>query len=95
MCRKNYRLLASGLLLAALVLSVFPGVSRAKPIGSASFDPAALDLVGQIGGLTWAIAVQGNYAYAGIGPRLVIFDRVQLLSSGGSPRAHSSKAVSR
>jgi hypothetical protein len=31
-------------------------------------------LVGQIGGLTRSVALQGNYAYIGIGPRLVILD---------------------
>ncbi len=74
MHRKHYRLIASGLVLAAFVSSVFPGLSQAKPVGSASFDPTALDLVGQLGGITWAIAAQGNYAYVGIGPRLVVFD---------------------
>jgi len=74
MHRKHYRLITTGLLLAVLVLSVFPGSSRAKPVGSALFDPAALDLVGQIGGITWTVATQGNYAYVGIGPRLVVFD---------------------
>ena len=33
-----------------------------------------VELVGQIGGFTWAVAVQGNYAYIGVGPRLVILD---------------------
>jgi len=34
----------------------------------------ALEVVGQIGGGTYAVAVQGNYAYIGVGPRLVILD---------------------
>ena len=33
-----------------------------------------VQLVGQIGGETYAVAVQGNYAYIGVGPRLVILD---------------------
>jgi len=33
-----------------------------------------VELVGQIGGSTWAVAVQGNYAYIGVGPRLVILN---------------------
>jgi len=33
-----------------------------------------VELVGQIGGATKAVAVHGNYAYIGIGPRLVILD---------------------
>jgi hypothetical protein len=60
-----------GLLVLLLALSTWPGLSWAGP---AAPDSAALDPVGQIGGLTWAIALQGNYAYVGIGPRLVVFD---------------------
>lgn len=33
-----------------------------------------VELVGQIGGITQAVAVQGNYAYIGVGPRLVILN---------------------
>ena len=33
-----------------------------------------VELVGQIGGATYALAVQGNYAYVGVGPRLIILD---------------------
>jgi hypothetical protein len=33
-----------------------------------------VELVGQIGGATYAVAVQGVYAYVGVGPRLVILD---------------------
>ncbi|MDM8527530.1 PKD domain-containing protein [Anaerolineales bacterium HSG24] len=33
-----------------------------------------LELVGQIGGPTKAVFVEGNYAYIGVGPRLVILD---------------------
>ena len=33
-----------------------------------------VELVGQIGGVSYAVAVQGNYAYLGVGPRLVVLD---------------------
>ena len=33
-----------------------------------------VELVGQIGGIPWAIATVDNYVYIGIGPRLVILD---------------------
>ena len=33
-----------------------------------------MELVGQIGGRTYAVAVQDNYAYIGVGPRLFILD---------------------
>ena len=37
-------------------------------------DAENVELVGQIGGSTSAIAVQGDYAYIGVGPRLVVLD---------------------
>jgi hypothetical protein len=33
-----------------------------------------VELVGQIGGSVYAVALQGNYAYIGVGPRLVILN---------------------
>jgi hypothetical protein len=33
-----------------------------------------VELVGHIGGATWAVAAQGNYAYVGEGPRLAVLD---------------------
>src|SRR3990172_2867887 len=33
-----------------------------------------VQLVSQLGGTTYTVAVQGNYAYFGVGPRLVILD---------------------
>ncbi|MBU0491935.1 MAG: hypothetical protein KKA73_08895 [Chloroflexi bacterium] len=62
-----------GLVILALALSL----ALTLPAGlvqAAMPDPAALDIVGQIGGITCAIAVQGDYAYVGVGPRLVVFD---------------------
>ena len=37
-------------------------------------DVQNVEFVGQIGGATYAVAVQGNYAYVGEGPRLTILD---------------------
>jgi hypothetical protein len=34
------------------------------------------ELYGQIGGATYAVAIQGGYAYIGVGPRLVILNGV-------------------
>ena len=43
--------------------------------GVAAHDQAQnVQLVGQTGGATYAVAVQDNYAYIGVGPRLVILD---------------------
>ena len=33
-----------------------------------------IEMVGQIGGMIKGVAVQGNYGYIGVGPRLVIMD---------------------
>jgi hypothetical protein len=41
-----------------------------------------LSLLGQIGGSSYAVAVEGNYAYLGVGPRLVVLD----ISDPGSPK---------
>jgi hypothetical protein len=41
------------------------------PVSSESWN---VELIGQVGGPTYAVAVQGNYAYIGVGPRLVILD---------------------
>ncbi len=48
---------------------------RADPLqGLATATAQNVELVGQVGGAAWAVAVQGNYAYAAIGPRLVILN---------------------
>ena len=39
-----------------------------------SVPPATPEVAGQFGGSTYAVAVQGNYAYVGVGPRLVTLD---------------------
>jgi len=39
-----------------------------------AFEAWAPGFVGQIGGGTYAVAVQGQYAYIGVGPRFVILD---------------------
>ena len=50
----------------------FPGIYRSPPAGP----------VAQIGGSIDAVAVMGNRIYAGMGPRLVVFD----VSNPASPR---------
>jgi hypothetical protein len=42
--------------------------------GAASLGAQNVELVGQIGGPTCAVALQGDYAYIGVGPRLVILN---------------------
>ena len=52
----------------------------ARPLFSIA-DAENVEFVGHIGGATYAVAVQGNYAYIGVGPRLVILD----ISNPASP----------
>lgn len=49
---------------------------RREPAGAAgaTLETENLDLVGQIGGGTLAVARQGQYAYIGVGGRLVVLD---------------------
>ncbi len=67
----RYRDMRSGL--ACLLLSFL--LAPAPPVPAAAPDPAAgWRIVGQIGGPTQAVAVQGQYAYVGVGLRLVVLD---------------------
>jgi len=70
-------------IIAALLLSFAIGSNTTDVItthGSVSdaavltWQPRNMELVGQIGGPAYAVAVQGHYAYLGIGPRLVVLD---------------------
>ena len=56
-----------------IVLILLTGVALSSPT-TAQQQVQDLQLVEQIGGSTYAVAVQGNYAYVGVGPRLVILD---------------------
>jgi hypothetical protein len=44
------------------------------PLESTASDSQDIQLVGHVGGQISAVALQGQYAYVGIGPRLVILD---------------------
>ena len=50
------------------------GVASGESPGVGAQAAWNVELVGQIGGATYAVAVEGNYAYIGVGPRLVILD---------------------
>lgn len=71
-----------GIIFLLLVLGLLANLPEAESAQGAGAPAAILDssgvdgleLVGQYGGIVWAIAVQGQYAYVGIGPRLVVFD---------------------
>jgi len=76
--------------MAVLILAVLvsPSIPLISPIAAA---PAAAgwQLIGQAGGPTQGIAVQGNYAYVGVGPRLVVLD----ISDPARPRQVGASAV--
>ncbi|MFQ5616064.1 MAG: LVIVD repeat-containing protein [Anaerolineales bacterium] len=59
--------------LSASLSSAWFTVAQSQP-ASANADAENVEFVGQIGGATYAVAVQGNYAYIGVGPRLIILD---------------------
>jgi len=46
----------------------------AAPVPAQSPPSGGWQMVGQIGGPTQGVAVQGNYAYVGVGLRLVVLD---------------------
>ena len=48
-----------------------------------------LKQIGQIGGVSYAVAVQGNFAYLGSGPRLIVLD----LSNPGNPQMIAQSEV--
>jgi hypothetical protein len=54
--------------------ALLPRTQVTIPSSSSSPSRLSVELVGQIGGPMHAIAAQGNYAYAGVGPRLVILN---------------------
>ena len=67
--------LGMALALASAIAAQGPplaGFPRPLPVVTTADDN--VELVGQIGGGTRAVAVRGDYAYIGVGPRLVILD---------------------
>ncbi len=61
-----------GLLVPLALLAFLALVTRSSP--AAAQSGATWRMVGQIGGPTQAVAVQGHYAYIGVGLRLVVLD---------------------
>jgi len=60
-----------------ITLSLFVVVCSAiwrSPTAAGANEPTAWQMVGQIGGPTTAVALQGDYAYVGVGLRLVVPD---------------------
>lgn len=73
-------------LLAILVLLVLPGRATwspavasgealpEAPLPTREIEQAQLPPLGQVGGIIYASEVEGNYAYIGIGPRVVVWN---------------------
>ncbi len=57
--------------------------------GPASHQDVTLELVGQLGGRSVTVAVQGQYAYLGVGPRLAVVD----IANPRAPRLVAQSAV--
>ena len=74
------------LVLSSCQSAVVPVTQETKAVTStATLSPTAtpsptpepikdIQMVGQIGGSTYAIALQGSYAYLGMGPRAIVLD---------------------
>ena len=61
------------------ILGAFNTPTLAEPTAPADADKTTQDAwnveyVGQIGGITRTVALQGSYAYLGVGPRLIVLD---------------------
>ncbi len=87
-----FRLLV--LVMSLVLVSSAPGAPARGLEGAAS--PATLqqgvhnvELVGQLGGAVRAVAIRDNYAYIGVGPRLVILD----ISNPAQPAAVGQSVV--
>jgi hypothetical protein len=55
-------------------ISATPPPASSSPAAPASTVSQNVELVGQIGGPTYAVAVQDHYAYIGVGAKLVVLD---------------------
>jgi hypothetical protein len=69
---KTRRFTLSSVLAGMALLALFVP-SGAWP-SLAQTQASGVELVGQIGGAIYAVAIQGSYAYVGVGPRLFILD---------------------
>ena len=73
----------------ALAQSTAPSLRPAALPLAHTEAPRTLDILGQIGGPSYAVDVVGAYAYVGIGPRLVILN----LSNPANPTIAGQSAV--
>ena len=72
-----------------LLSSRTPGKRSLAGVYSPQQQAENVEFVGQIGGSTEAVAVQGNYAYLGVGPRLMVLN----VSDPANPRKVGQTAV--
>ncbi|MFN2283674.1 MAG: LVIVD repeat-containing protein [Anaerolineae bacterium] len=57
-----------------MVFALFASAELVKADVEPPVDAVDMQLVGQFGGASYAVALQGTYAYVGVGPRLVVLD---------------------
>ncbi|MBN2462464.1 MAG: hypothetical protein JXB43_02560 [Dehalococcoidia bacterium] len=68
------------LAICLLILAIIVGgctkrpTDTSTPILPSNAETETFEVISQIGGPTQAVAIQGNYTYIGVGPRLVILD---------------------
>jgi hypothetical protein len=80
--------LVLALLLAVLSTGIQPSQAQAPPTAqktttmSIAQSSHNVDFVAHLGGFSWAVAVQGDYAYVGEGPRLTVLN----ISNPGFPQ---------
>lgn len=67
---QHLRVLTCLCVILVLIMSAVPVRAEVLP----PVDALDVELVGQFGGASYAVAVQGAYVYVGVGPRLVVLD---------------------
>ncbi len=71
-------LITLGWVLLPAVVSQVPAavsdVAAHPPLAAAASASGRLDLVGQVGGITLDVVALGSHAYAGLGPRVAVYD---------------------
>ncbi|MBN2007430.1 MAG: DUF11 domain-containing protein [Anaerolineae bacterium] len=62
--------------LIIILTAIYPSLTtQAAPMAKETIaPPSPITLINQIGGGTFSVAIQGDYAYIGVGPRLVTLD---------------------
>ncbi len=74
----RWRLFSTRQFILIIIISALAGLATggghytAKQADAVPLEELSLELVGQVGGASEAVALDGSYAYLGVGPRLVV-----------------------